>query len=75
MYIYCAVLHGMMSVNSTNHVSCPPHTGYWINKFAADLQVTNPSDQRVAVTDILGFYMDKGQPFICLQLSYMYTVL
>lgn len=33
--------------------------GYWINKFAADLQVTNPSDQRVAVTDILGFYMDK----------------
>ena len=30
----------------------------------ADFQVTNPSNERLAVTDITGHYMDEGVPSI-----------
>ena len=30
----------------------------------ADFQVTNPSDERLAVTDITGHYMNEGVPLI-----------
>ena len=35
-----------------------------MNKFMADFQVTNPSNERLAVTDITGHYMDEGVPLI-----------
>ena len=39
-------------------------SGNWLNKFMADFQVTNPSNERLAVTDITGHYMDEGVPLI-----------
>ena len=39
-------------------------SGNWLNKFMADFQVTNPSDERLAVTDITGHYMNEGVPLI-----------
>ena len=39
-------------------------SGNWLNKFMADFQVTNPSNERLAVTDITGHYMDEGVSLI-----------
>lgn len=39
----------------------------------ADLQVTNPSDERLAVTDITGHYMNGGVPVAEASLTCMHT--
>ena len=51
-HCYCSPLHACLVFVS----------GIWLNKFIADFQVTNPSNERLAVTDITGHYMDEGVP-------------
>ena len=43
-------------------LSVPCASGNWLNQFMADFQVTNPSNERLAVTDITGHYMNEGMP-------------
>ena len=47
---------------SPSHVCLVLFSGIWWNKFIADFQVTNPSNEKLAVTDITGHYMDEGVP-------------
>ena len=67
----CGARIGSCIIRTSNHSTCycsPSYvclvlfSGNWLNKFIADFQVTNPSNERLAVTDITGHYMDEGVP-------------
>ena len=55
----CTIFHSTCFC-SPSYVCLVFFSGNWLNKFMADFQVTNPSNERLAVTDITGHYMDEG---------------